>query len=80
MKKQKLLRQILNSQKNIDFYDFVTILEAFGFFCVRSDGSHNIFKNTSVNEIINIQNVNGEAKPYQVKQFLSLIEKYNLEM
>ena len=80
MNKQKLLRQILNNQKNVKFNDFVTILEAFGFFLSRTGGSHNIFKNSLVNEIINIQNVNGEAKPYQIKQFFSLVEKYNLKM
>ena len=80
LNKQRLLRQILNNQKNVKFNDFVTILEAFGFFRARTDGSHNIFKNNSVNEIINIQNVSGEAKPYQIKQFFSLVEKYNLKM
>ncbi len=29
---------------------------------------------------INIQNFNGDAKPYQIKQFLSIVEKYNLKM
>lgn len=80
MNKQKLLQQILNNQKNVKFNEFVTIIEAFGFFRARTDGSHNIFKNTLVNEFINIQNVNGEAKPYQIKQFFSLVEKYNLKM
>jgi len=31
-------------------------------------------------EQINIQNVQGQAKPYQVRQFLKLIERYNLTM
>ena len=80
MNKRKLLGQILNNQKNVKYNDFVLILEAFGFYKTRTEGSHNIFKNTCVNEIINIQNVNGEAKPYQIKQFFSLIEKYNLKL
>ena len=80
MNKQKLLRQILNNQKNVKFNDFVTILESFGFSKARTEGSHNIFKNISVSEIINIQNVNGEAKAYQIRQFFSLVEKYDLKM
>lgn len=80
MNKRKQLQKILNNQKNVKFNDFVIILEAFGFFLARTDGSHNIFKNNSIAEIINIQNVNGEAKPYQIRQFFSLIEKYNLKM
>jgi predicted RNase H-like HicB family nuclease len=31
-----------------------------------------------VKEILNFQNVKGKAKPYQVKQFLKVIERYNL--
>ena len=80
MNKRKMLKQILNNQKNVKFNDFVIILEAFGFFRARSNGSHNIFKNIFVEEIINVQNVNGEAKPYQIKQFFALVEKYNLKM
>ncbi|MDR2558957.1 MAG: type II toxin-antitoxin system HicA family toxin [Oscillospiraceae bacterium] len=79
MNKQKLLKQILNNQKNVKFNDFIIILEAFGFVRTRGEGSHNIFKNSFVNEIINIQNINGEAKPYQIKQFFSIVEKYNLK-
>ena len=80
MNKQKLLKQILNSQKNVKFNDFITILEAFGFTRARGEGSHNIYRNALVNEIINVQNINGEAKPYQIKQFFALVEKYNLKL
>ena len=80
MNNRKLLKLMLNNQKNVKFSDFVIILRAFGFYCARNEGSHNIYKNTIVNEIINVQNVNGEAKPYQIRQFFSLIEKYNLQM
>jgi hypothetical protein len=31
-----------------------------------------------VAEPINIQEVRGKAKPYQIRQFLKLIERYNL--
>ena len=80
MNKRKLLQQIVNNQKNVKFNSFVIVLEAFGFYRARTDGSHHIFKSSAVNQFINIQNVNGEAKPYQIKQFFSIVEKYNLEM
>lgn len=80
MNKRKLLQQILNHPKNVRFGDFIIIVEAFGFSCARVDRSHNIYKNMKVAEIINLQSVNGEAKPYQIKQFFALVEKYNLEM
>ena len=31
-------------------------------------------------ELVNLQNVNGQIKPYQVRQLLQLIERYNLQM
>lgn len=31
-----------------------------------------------VEELLNFQNVGGKAKPYQVKQLIKIIEKYNL--
>lgn len=80
MNKQKLLKQMLNNQKNVKFDDFVIILNAFKFYRTRTNGSHNIFKNTSIAEFVNAQNVDGEAKPYQIKQFFALVEKYNLQM
>jgi hypothetical protein len=33
-----------------------------------------------VRELVNLQNVNGEVKPYQIRQFLELVELYDLEL
>lgn len=75
-----MLARIINNNKNVKFNDFIIIVEAFGFDLTRSEGSHYIYKNFAVNEWINLQERNGEAKPYQIKQFLSLVEMYNLNM
>ena len=81
MNKKKLLTKILNgSYQNISFNDFVTLIEGFGFEFVRQKGSHQIFWNDDIKESINIQNVDGEAKPYQVKDFLKIIEEYDLKL
>lgn len=80
MNKRKLLEKIMNNPKNISFSDFTLIIESFGFKLKRVSGSHHIFGNDNIAEIINIQSVKNEAKPYQIKQFLSLVEKYNLKM
>jgi len=80
MKKQKVLQRILNNPKNVRFLEAKSIVEAFGFKLSRISGSHHIFTRPDVLEIVNLQNVNGRAKSYQVKQFLSLVEKYNLEL
>ena len=80
MNKKKLLKQIYNNNKNVKFSDLTALANAFKFYQTRSDGSHFIYKNSEINEWLNLQNKNGEAKPYQVRQFLSMIEKYNLEL
>jgi hypothetical protein len=79
-KKKKFFKQILNSKKNVKFNDFTSLAESFGFTLDRTDGSHHIYKHKKVAELLNLQNVNGEAKPYQIKQFLNFVEKYSLKM
>lgn len=79
-KKQKLLKQILSGSKNINFDDIVTVVEAFGFTFSRVNGSHHIFIHPQISELVNMQNAKEQAKPYQVRQFLSIIEKYNLNL
>ena len=80
MKKDKLLRKALNSPQNLRFNEMIVLVEAFGFRMSRVRGSHHIFTHPEVQELINIQNVRGQAKPYQVRQFLQLVEQYNLEL
>jgi predicted RNA binding protein YcfA (HicA-like mRNA interferase family) len=79
MKKEKLLKKILENPKNVSFSDIIKLISAFGFIETRVSGSHHIYKHPEITEFINIQNVKGQAKPYQIKQFLSLVEKYNLK-
>ena len=56
------------------------LVEAFGFRLDRISGSHHIYVHPAVDELVNLQEVKGEAKPYQVRQFLQLIERYNLTL
>ena len=80
MNKHKLLAKIQNNSLNVRYNDFVTLVEAYGFRRTRGNGSHEIYRRHGVADIVNIQNDHGKAKPYQVKQFLSLIEIYNLNL
>ena len=80
MKKEKLLQRVLSSTKNIRFKEMVTLVEAFGFRLSRIGGSHHVFIHPNIPEQINLQSVKGQAKPYQVRQFLKLVEKYNLTL
>lgn len=80
MKKTKLLRRALSGSKSLRFDEIVGLIKAFGFHLSRVSGSHHIFVHDKVPELLNLQDVGGEAKPYQVKQFLRLVERYNLKM
>jgi predicted RNA binding protein YcfA (HicA-like mRNA interferase family) len=70
----------LANPKNVRFGDIITLVEAFGFRIARIRGSHHIFEHPDVIEAVNLQNRKGKAKPYQVRQFLELVEQYNLEL
>lgn len=37
--------------------------------------SHHIFAHPDVPELVNLQEVDGETKPYQIRQFLRLVER-----
>jgi predicted RNA binding protein YcfA (HicA-like mRNA interferase family) len=80
LKKRKLLEKILANTKNVRFDDLVLLVEAFGFRLSRVSGSHHIFTHPKVPELVNLQNKKGKAKPYQVRQFLTLVEQYNLHL
>ena len=56
------------------------MVEGFGFRLDRVAGSHHIFVHPDIPELVNLQKVKGEVKPYQIRQFLRLIERYNLKL
>jgi len=80
MNKRKLLTRIASGSKNVKFSDMVALVEAFGFRLSRVSGSHHLFVHTGIPELINLQNVDGQAKPYQIRQLLRLVERYNLSL
>ena len=76
---EKLLQKIMggSSDRNIGFGDLRKLLLGFEF-NERIKGSHHIYFKEGVEEIINIQPVEGKAKAYQVKQVRDMIIKYKL--
>jgi len=80
MKPYKTLEKILAGSRNVRFADMRSLVVAYGFRLSRISGSHHIFARAGVRELVNLQNVHGEAKPYQIRQFLQLVEKYNLNI
>lgn len=80
MNKQKLLEKALRGPNNLPFSEMIALVEAFGFHLSRINGSHHIFVHPKIQGIVNLQEVNGKAKAYQVRQFLKLVERYSLEL
>lgn len=80
MNRQRFLQRLMVSPTNVRFGEMVGLVGAFGFMQDRVSGSHHVFRHPDVPELLNLQEVGGQAKPYQVRQFLRLVERYNLSM
>jgi predicted RNA binding protein YcfA (HicA-like mRNA interferase family) len=78
MRPRRLLRRIVVAPHNVRFRDLLGLAEALGFRVERNEGSHHILVHPDIPELLNLQEVKGEVKPYQVRQLLGLIERYNL--
>jgi hypothetical protein len=74
------LNEWKKSPKNIRFESLIKVVEAFGFRFSRGKGSHHIYTREDVTEILNFQEVDGKAKPYQVRQFIAIVETYHLQV
>ena len=76
---EKILFRILRgaSDRNILFNDLCYLLESLGF-QNRIKGSHHIYFKEGIEEILNLQPKNSNAKPYQVRQVRDIILKYKL--
>ena len=81
VKPAKLYAQLLQSRSRIiDFRDFVGMIEAFGFRQIRQSGSHRSFAHPQSDALLVIQPKGKEAKRYQVRQFLAIVEEDGLTM
>jgi len=77
----KLYAHLLaNPRKSIPFRDFERLLGAFGFEHSRTKGSHRQYVHPDVPRPLPVQPESKDAKPYQVREFLELIEEYSLYM
>jgi len=73
-----MLDRARGSPRNLRFRELVSLAESFGFRLVRIKGSHHIYARPGIPELINLQEADGRAKPYQVRQFLKLLDKYKM--
>lgn len=80
VKKRKLFDKLLSGSKNVRFEEFTILIEAFGFTLDRIKGSHRIYKHMAIPRSFPVQSMKGKAKPYQIEQFLKIVEQYNLQL
>ena len=60
--------------------DLVKLVVALGFQEVGGRGSHRVFARVGVAELVNLQEEKGEAKRYQVRQVVTLVRRYDLQV
>jgi predicted RNA binding protein YcfA (HicA-like mRNA interferase family) len=81
MNRKKLLARLTRGQlRNVPFSDIVSLARGFGFDIARIRGSHHVFQHPRIPEMLNLQEVGGEAKPYQIRQFLRIVERHDLRL
>ncbi|NNL69477.1 MAG: type II toxin-antitoxin system HicA family toxin [Acidimicrobiia bacterium] len=79
MKPRRLLRRLQEAENaNVRFSDLVRLMEACGFELKRTRGSHHVFAHPELTVILNLQEVRGQAKPYQVRQVARTIIDHGL--
>jgi predicted RNA binding protein YcfA (HicA-like mRNA interferase family) len=81
MNRRRLLKRLSQGAlNNVSFGDLINLVEGFGFKPSRIAGSHHIFYHPDIPEMVNLQDEKGEAKSYQIRQFLKLVERHNLKL
>ena len=81
MKPEKLLERLAADKlSNVAFADLCRLAEAFGFRLERVRGSHHIYTHQEQPVRLNLQDRHGEAKPYQIRQLIAIVEDYNLTL
>ncbi len=76
---EKIWEQLQRNLHNVRFGDFCRLVEWFGFQRKGGRGSHETYFHPEVREILDLQSLHGEAKPYQIRQFLRLVTAYHLK-
>lgn len=81
VKPRRLLARIARGDSaNVSLEDMRRLVEATGFELARTSGSHYVFTHPGVVELLCLQEVQGQAKPYQIRQYLRLVERYALTL
>jgi len=64
----------------LSFKELQLLVVAAGYRLARIRGDHFVYSRSGTPEIINLQPIKSNAKAYQVRQVLGIIEKYEIEI
>ena len=79
VKPSKLYEQLLSSRnRSVSFRDFESLVRSFGFEPVRQKGSHKSYKHIKAQRMLVVQPRGNDAKDYQVRQFLDMVQEHGL--
>ena len=80
-KPAKLYALLLQStDRSVGFRDFLAMVEAFGFEHIRTKGSHRSYAHSECNALLVVQPKGKDAKRYQVREFLGIVEDNGLTL
>lgn len=75
-----ILEEMCNNPSGVRFAELCKVCDHFFGQARQTSGSHRIYKTPWIGDPrVNIQNSNGKAKVYQVKQVLKAIERMEVE-
>lgn len=75
-RREKLLAAIRNNPKGVRFTDACRAAEAIGFVRAGGKGSHVVYARAGEPTILNFQDRNGDIPPYQARQLIEMLDKY----
>jgi predicted RNA binding protein YcfA (HicA-like mRNA interferase family) len=73
------LAVLANPRRVISFADFCDLLVSFDFALRRQEGSHRIYRHPDVARPLPVQPRGKDAKPYQLAQFLDMVQEHGLK-
>ena len=81
MNRRRLIRRLRQGHlQNVSFAELCDLASGFGFRCDRVTGSHQVWLHRELGLLLSLQPRGGEAKPYQLRELLKLVERYNLRL
>ena len=78
VKPATLLERLLHGQRSLSFRDLERLLRALGFELDRTTGSHRQYVHSKVPRPFPVQPDGKDAKRYQIRELLELVEAYGL--